>query len=184
MYANALAGFDSETKRLCSELRQHIIHSDHPAILASLHTLKGLAATLGARAVASCAAELEESMRCETSAQLQLRDGEHLRSLSALSALHLQQALAPFLPETGTSTVTIEEADWHGLLVETLTLLRAADMQALEYAQQLLTAAPPRHQTLLETMLNLTQQLDFASAADLLESIFAIEHADDWKFAR
>jgi PAS domain S-box-containing protein len=175
VYANALAGFDSEMKRLCSELRQHIMNADQPAMLASLHTLKGLAATLGAKAVASYATELEESMRCETGTQLQLQDSEHLRSLSALSAQHLQQALAPFLPETATSPVRIEEAEWHRLLAETLTLLRAADMQALEYAQQLLTAAPPRHQTSLETMLHLTQQLDFAMAADLLGSISAIE---------
>ena len=175
VYADALAGFDSEVQRLCSELRTNIINADQPGMLASLHTLKGLAATLGARAVASYAAALEERMRCEAGARLQLQHSEHLRSLGALSAVHLQQALAPFLPETATPPVCIEEAQWSRLLVETLALLRAADMQALHNAQQLLTAAPLHHQTSLRTVLRHTEQLDFATAADLLESISALE---------
>lgn len=169
-YANALAAFDDEVHRLCADLGLQVVEFDYQAAKATLHTIKGLAATLGARALAQHATLLESRIRDALHAPgLTSRDSAELQSIGDACASQLRAALAPL----GTIAALAEDIDpsaWQALRLETLELLRSADMRALDAVENLATWAPPGHGVRMEEIRRLTQRLDFATAADILSA--------------
>ena len=169
-YANALAAFDSEVRRLCVVLEQQIVEDDYSVVVATLHTIKGLAATLGAHSLAQHAALLENRIRDEAEEPaLTIKDSAALQSIGAVCAAQLRAALAPLLPAAA-PVGNLNHNAWQALRADTLKLLRSADMQALDAVQNLAAAAPPAQRDQMEKILGFTQQLDFAAAAEILSA--------------
>jgi len=127
---------------------------------------------LGARALARHVAELEDSCVGGASARrLCVQDCDILLALGTACVPALTAALAPSPPPRADAPPVIDDGRWGQMLAETLALLRAADMQAVDAAQALLAAAPAHRQDLLRTVLAHSERLDFAVAADLLDAL-------------
>ncbi len=62
-YLEIVAAFCTESAEQLAALRQQIEHSDKPGALRSVHTLKGLAATVGATALSLQAAHSEQELK-------------------------------------------------------------------------------------------------------------------------
>jgi len=65
VYGNFLGDFQSNMKQLFSVLTEHYVQQDRDAIKASLHSIKGLSATMGAQALAAYAAGIERQVKSE-----------------------------------------------------------------------------------------------------------------------
>ena len=119
-----------------------------------MHTLKGLAATLGIQPLASAAADIERALSNAEAAtshdplleQLGVLVAASLRGISHVAAA-LQQTLptAGVMPREDREPIAKELVEVQGLgeaLDELAGLLRAADMRALEIFEQLQRTHP------------------------------------------
>ncbi len=144
--------------------------------LAELHTLKGLAGTVGAQALAHSAAQAERWLMQAPSASLQQQAqvlagvaeaiDAAVAALAAASCAEPDHAYAaPSAPEAASDTPALR-----GTLLQLRACLLAFDLQALDLGQELeqhhASALGPRLPDLLQAL----QALDFSSALRLCEA--------------
>ena len=178
-YGAVLHSFARDMAQWPHQLEQAHQQADTAAVLRALHTQKGLAATVGARALAATLQALERAVKADTPG-LSLADVcEQLhtavqRAQSELTPL-LQRYDASTLPALPDSTpVTGEQVvRQHALLMELRDLLRSSDLRALSVAatlRPLLVGAEAEQAQALDAAL---QTFDFPRAAQLCEEALA-----------
>ncbi len=162
LYERLVQRFGEENTDVVPRLRAMLDAGAREEAMSLLHTLKGSAATLGARTLAAAAASLEVALRSGSPAALD----------ELTAALDDFRAAAARLPirkqeESATNTVVVEDA--LPLLRKLATLLPQNNLGAIDCFQELkrLVGARPAVAAIEDAL----DRLDFAGAIPHLESL-------------
>ncbi|MEK1942624.1 MAG: CHASE domain-containing protein [Pseudomonas sp.] len=142
--------FQQDAHVLLARLQAHIDHADEGAQRLALHSLKGSAASLGAKALALRAGELEQQLKQQPEQAQQLladpRTLQQLHELLANSVAQLGSWIATCAPQapTAKAEATAMSADsWQRQCAELSALLAAGNMRALELCDAMAASNPP-----------------------------------------
>jgi len=137
MYANVLGAFAREMEQVPQQVLEALRSQEQAQAVRALHTLKGLAATVGARHLAAVAARLEHKVRGGTQVHEHGDLVETLRNaIDALAEVLLpvlqqyQEAQQTVLPDE--AAAPLDRQRFVQDLQSLATLLRNSDMVALE----------------------------------------------------
>jgi CheY-like chemotaxis protein len=177
VYSKVLLAFAGDMGQVPDQLRNHLAAGDAPLAARELHTLKGLAATVGARHLAQVAAQLEKKVKQGVA---QPEHDDLVRSLrSAIDALAV--TLAPVLaiyrqdqPKATGPTAELAPAEHVQLkqdLEALMRLLNNSDMVAMEVFAMLEQTYGAHLGDALEPLRLAMNDLDFATAAVQCQSL-------------
>lgn len=163
--------FGRESRRLYHLAEHALLQRDHTALAKHLHTLRGVASTLGARQLSHQLQLLEQQLRQN---QLPLTASfERILPLIDHTDLELQQ-LQRELPDASVarlSTPAAPQVSSPHVLAELRALLQSHNMQALTLLNQLQASLEPVHYQQLDLLL---QQLQFDAALMLLDKLESV----------
>ena len=181
VYRQTLASFSIEVRNQLDMLAWQREAADVPRMAATFHALKGVAATVGASALAAQAADWERQGRTEEVAVFCARfDAEQLAALRVLAA-RSEQLLTQALPEPqpglapgpGTTPV-LSRPDWLERLRSLLLPLESGNLDALDLFAALPASPPEEHETMQE-LTALVQSLQFPGAVRMIRRILERE---------
>ncbi|GAB3362496.1 MULTISPECIES: response regulator [Giesbergeria] len=177
LYADLLHRFVSHQANTATILATSLAQGDHDTARRLAHSLRGLAATLGATALSQTAAELEQtldvdvapSQACVTEllASLQTQLRAVLEPLSLWQAQHSRCQSAP--------TDDMAQGSEAAALQRLYTLLDQDDPAALAYLDRHAAALSQRVGTNWPQLLSAVRQFDFSTAQTLLQSYLSLE---------
>jgi CheY-like chemotaxis protein len=171
VYERMLHTFTNDLSTLPQRLQQHVAAAETEAATRLLHTLKGLAATLGSAALAESAAQGERAL-----AQAPAREAVDAICAEACAAIEqaqpalqaLLQALQASSPAPAANSASEGNAPPdRAVLQELATLLENSDMRATELVTRLPPQASPAWRELDDAVAN----LDFERALGLCRSM-------------
>lgn len=172
LYRRLLFKFAHSQKAFSDQFKQAQAREDWSTMTRLAHTLKGLAATLGATDVSGLARDLEQV--CQAQADLGEIRLKYFVLMSSLSPLineidqfELEQAFSEVRPVEDVSNVGQQVA----LIDELEPLVLENDIQALQVFKQLQAACPQT--TRLKALETVLEQYDFEQAAPLLAELRA-----------
>ena len=176
---NVLSSFEEEMAKQLASLQEQVAQGNRSGILAALHTLKGSAGTMGAKAFSDQAARLEHLFKEATDEDHQARLNDPswqtgLHRLLKQSALELTQVFAPAQADE-LRPEHLNEIDWHTGLRQLLGLLDSGNLQAIERAQQLQSAVPLPLQDAYDELLQSVELLEFERARQLGQTLLDTE---------
>lgn len=167
-----LDSFEPELSQQLKRLDALAQAGDLQGALLLLHTLKGSAGTMGARAFAARAADLEQQMKKaapEQAVALLAQTGwrEELAQLLALCVQELHRLFAA--PDRGAAVVVapLAEEAWWSSLRDLLGLLECGDLQAIERAEALEAHTPEISREAYAPFRGAIEALDFPKALKL-----------------
>ena len=182
LYARSLQAFVTDLTTLPNQLAAHTQRADWDTVGRLLHTVKGLAATLGAPTLSHAARVAETGVKQIREGDLQAiadwpakqqalvaavqRSIPDLQSLAARmedAAPHPFGSVMPSMANTRGESVMPADP-WHKLLQDLQQCLRNSDMQAVEYYGQLQRDYGQVLGSALTPLEAAMAQLDFASA--------------------
>ena len=177
VYRMTLSVFKAEGLRLMSELQQHLDNPDLVKAGATMHAMKGMAATVGAAALARLAADLERRAKTERSlAPDALFSSAIIATLTELIELSDAALAAALPPDPGkvaaplaTDKLALLEISREQLvtrLLEIQTLLRVGNLRAIDLTEELLALTPCEDKFRVQEMLDATKLLQFRAADD------------------
>jgi two-component system sensor histidine kinase/response regulator len=150
-------------------LSQQIAQGEPLGAASVLHAIKGTAGTVGARALAARAGQLEYDLRhADVSATNVVITEEGVADLRSL----LQDSVAALADEFGGDTieapaidVTWPLAEWKLRLNEIVAFLESSNLQAVALAEALVAHTGPEQRVQFNQFLTQVRELDFAVAA-------------------
>ncbi|MBI6851228.1 response regulator [Pseudomonas cichorii] len=163
--------FQHDAQSLLDDLRQQIKSQDFAAQRLTLHSLKGSAGNIGAKALQSQAGELENQLKSFSIDNayylLTSMDEKNLQKIldqcvERLTALIATYDATPTLPQQEYVSPNI---DWKSKLDELLELLLAGNMRAIELSEEISSLDPPPWFSEVVTQ---AHELRFDTAANLL----------------
>ena len=169
MYATVLQTFMQDLAHVPAQVTAHLTQGDNAGAVRALHTLKGLAATVGASALSREAAALETLCKSELTPATQADLRRRLDAVVVGSTAQLQPVLAQYqgATEPAGNAGDVSAAD-AAVARQDLLLLRAmlerSDMQALEVFARLQPAAFATQSTLWDALSAALAQLEFEDA--------------------
>ncbi|SMC20356.1 PAS domain S-box-containing protein [Andreprevotia lacus DSM 23236] len=178
LYVQMLATFEGEYTRLLGELAKAVAADDATRAAATLHTLKGVATTLGAARLGQQCAAAEKRLRQPGEGDV-LADlaGEQLQAalLAQGQADHalLQTALRSLgigMPANVPGTLLGEE-EWQQKLVELAHLLDSGNMRALDILKELQQRGGKDRLASMQPLIAEVESLDFRQAAQTLRKL-------------
>ncbi len=173
-----LSGFKAEGLRLVAELKTQVDNNNLAQSGAAMHAMKGMAATIGATALAKLAADLERRARIETRlAPALIFSPETLEALTDFIK-RSEAALMAAMPPNPDPLQTPNPANLVALPTEQLVtrlreikaLLQASNMHAIALAKELLDVTSGDDKNRALALLALTEQLQFQAAEETVES--------------
>ncbi len=178
LFARLIARFQPEVERHLMEIRQHLATADVAGITAALHSFKGVAANMGASALATMLATLERRFKDDPATNCtQILDTVTLAALEHLAAqsTSILKALGGEPPPTKPSALVSPPPGAYGEQLHNLNaMLAAGDLRAVQIVETLCARQPHDHR--LQAIAVQVQNLDFASAAQALTEL--IHHGD------
>ncbi|MFQ2490209.1 CHASE domain-containing protein [Aeromonas caviae] len=181
VYRQTLASFSIEACNQLDMLARQREAADVPRMAATFHALKGVAATVGATALAAQAAEWERQSRTEEVAEFCTRfDTEQLAALREL-ATRSEQLLMQALPEPQPEATvipdiaaTLSRPEWLERLRALLPPLESGNLEALDLLAAL-PASPPEERETMQEVAALVQSLQFPGAVTIIRRILERE---------
>ncbi|WP_051304715.1 PAS domain S-box protein [Chitinilyticum litopenaei] len=178
LYRSALQRFYPEQQQLLRELAEAVSGGSAEAALHALHTIKGNAGTLGARALAQCAAELEQQLRhADRTALAAYLDDAQRQELERLLQTACAQLQAALPAEAGAGPAAVagmpDDALWRERLDSLLPLLAASSMQALDLWEGWHPEPAASGDAALQRLGTQLQALDFAAARQTVLDLLA-----------
>ncbi len=164
--------FEPEARRLLDDLERHRERGSAPDATLALHSLKGVAATLGACGLAQRAAELESRVKDAESPVLEVllpaAALTQLRELTERSAIELEAQVASLLePAAASPGRPPEQAELVRALQPVRGLLEAGNLQVIEVVDALAARFPANRA--VATLADQVNNLDFQGATATLE---------------
>ena len=178
IYARMLKTFHAELSALPDQLHAAVTQGRVPDAKHQMHTLKGLAATLGIPQLAAEAAQAERQLAAaetasEASAVVRQVCGALRAAAPGLVSL-LQLIAAPQQASQAVASAS-EHGGFEADLVEALEVLaiqlRQGDMAATTGIQELVRQFAPAHPALLSPLEEAVSALDFGRAIELCEAL-------------
>jgi len=173
-----MRSFRTQAPALLTELAAHLARSDLAAASAALHTLKGVAATVGASGLAAWANQWEQPLRqkdatvvASIAASRALDEGQRLFSanLERLDAMADEHSS----PTPAEAPVTGTVADWHQELTNAATLMEAGNLRAATIIDALRARLPEGADPQFDRLVQQVEALDFAAASLTARSLLA-----------
>jgi len=166
LYRKLLLKFLNSGTSFERDFREALVSADGDAAVRQAHTLKGIAASIGARDLAAAAEILE--FACRDGLEQQVVHAR-LEALLGLLAKVLEAIAAARLePEAELVAAVADPAAIPALTGELKALLESADTRAGEVAEQLLKASgDPEHELLTQLVANI-ELFDFDAALKVL----------------
>jgi PAS domain S-box-containing protein len=164
IYRRMLQGFVSDSATSMSALQDAMLAADDTALRRQLHTLKGLAATLGLEPLAQAAAAAEQQTQ-DASAVLQV----WLDALAPAQAL--VDALAPEATAHAAAPAAHDHTPWREGLQHLMGMLRSSDMAATDAVEAMLPHLPAAHQAAFAGLHAAVMALDFERAQVLCQAL-------------
>ncbi|CAB3793240.1 CHASE domain-containing protein [Pararobbsia alpina] len=178
LYERELANFVPECQRLLNELQEHAARGDTGRMAASLHSIKGVAASLGALSMAQLAGTIEQRIK-------QASLSNHVVSRTVLSELHallesshggLAEALSSLTDRAAEvetdSGMPIHRMD-RAKLEAILTFLNSGDMRAVDMVEALSHRDDVVSEATLRLLVRQVHALDFPAAAQTLQKFMS-----------
>ena len=174
---SVLDNFGSQTEKQLVLLSQQIAQGEPLGAASVLHAIKGTAGTVGARALAARAGQLEYDLRhADVSATNVVITAEGVADLRSL----LEDSVAALADEFGGDTIEAPPidvawplAEWKLRLNEIVAFLETSNLQAVALAEALVAHTGPEQRVQFDQFLTQVRELDFAvaalSARDMLE---------------
>jgi HPt (histidine-containing phosphotransfer) domain-containing protein len=174
---SVLDNFGSQTEKQLMLLSQQIERGEPLGAASVLHAIKGTAGTVGARALAARAGQLEYDLRhADVSATNVVITEEGVADLRSL----LQDSVAALAHEFGGDTieapaidVELPLAEWKLRLNKIVAFLESSNLQAVALAEALVAHTGPEQRVQFDEFLTQVRELNFAvaalSARDMLE---------------
>jgi PAS domain S-box-containing protein len=174
---SVLDNFGSQTEKQLMLLSRQIVQGEPLGAASVLHAIKGTAGTVGARALAARAGQLEYDLRhAEMSATNVVITEEGVADLRSL----LQDSVAALADEFGGDKIAapaidveLPLAEWKLRLNEIVAFLESSNLQAVALAEALVAHTGPEQRVQFDQFLTQVRELDFAvaalSARDMLE---------------
>ncbi|WP_176256751.1 PAS domain S-box protein [Derxia lacustris] len=179
-HARLLAGFVETLEALPTRLRQVAATGGAPAAARELHALKGLAATVGAEALAGAAADAERALhRAPAAGVAATLDDAIGIVVAALPALHALDRALGAAARPAPPAASLPPARLHAMLQALSAQLAGADMAATDSAaalRQAYGAACPAALPALDAAIG---RLDFAAALGHCRALLAAAPAGD-----
>jgi PAS domain S-box-containing protein len=180
LYLRAARDFSASLALEVARFRATLDTGDMAQAVRQIHSLKGLAATLGATALNTEAARVEAICKQTADPQQALNQLDALtlvientrKALDQVTSA-LQGASAPALDTASGTDADVDPMAWRTALQEILALVAASNMEALERFKALrseLATMPPGPHAALQAAL---ESLDFAAAVGLCRSALA-----------
>ncbi|MGN6830837.1 PAS-domain containing protein [Paucibacter sp. M5-1] len=177
LYRRMLRSFSGQAEALPAQLRAHLVDQLWAEAAAALHGFKGLAATLGANALASRAGALEQGLKSGGGlmpAAVAALEQQIATDLQALSDLVQALDEAPAVSAGAAPVDASQRQQALGLLAQ---LLGRSDMAALDALERLRrehgASLPPEH---FEALDEAMAQLDFGRALQYCEAMMSETH--------
>ena len=178
LFARLAMAFTNDQSRIMASFSQNLEQGEYARAGRDLHTLKGVAASLGATALARCAAETE-------SALAEPLDKDRIQQLSSRlaglfedacrffeqAAIELTMTAPREKDATSPSAVTFSAIQLDKELCLLESLLRSGNMQSADKYQKLRMSLQTTAGHLLEPLEEAMQRLDFHTAADKCQKI-------------
>jgi len=169
LYARVARRFEQEAGALVADARRFLRESAQESAILPIHTLKGLAGTVGMRAIGAQAAELEQRLRedaASVDAGGELATLERLveEGRAALSALLASPSFASSAPVA--ADVPLDETALGEALEELDEMLRKTNMRAVQVFADLEREFGAALGERLEPLRSAMQRLDFKAAGD------------------
>lgn len=174
----ALSGFKAEGMRLVAELRQQVDNQNLGQAGVAMHAMKGMAATVGAAALAQLAADLERRARTETTiAPAVIFPSEVIAALTDLIERSDAALVATMPPDPTTLSVpdatnkaALPTAQLVARLLEIQTLLQTNNLRAIDMTKELLSLTSGDDKMKVQGLLNITERLQFQAAEKTVQS--------------
>lgn len=171
VYAQLARNFISNQGTVVQRIKQALSQQDHALVMRELHTLKGVAATVGASPLAALARILEEEVR-QKGAVLTEEQFKKMSILLADTIDTLQKLADSFTQEAQISSANSMDSAHVIELLETLALLLSEqNMRALDVFSVLKREAGVELGRLFVALENTIQRLDFAAALEVVNAI-------------
>jgi CheY-like chemotaxis protein len=175
LYSRMMRSFENDQGVVMERVRRQLKLGDSEGAARELHTIKGVAATLGATALSSAAgvgeSELKSSNYLDKKKEL-LQEVEHLFCEACRVFKDVVQALEP-LPGEGETVLEMSRESAIAGLLELEALLTAGNMRAMQHFQDIRhglgSAVGAKH--FLPLLDEAIQRLDFAAAGELSRNI-------------
>ncbi|MDP5291978.1 CHASE domain-containing protein [Oceanimonas sp. CHS3-5] len=179
LYRTMLDNFDASTMAELKTLEARLAEGDGEAVSASLHTLKGMAGTMGLCGLAARFAALEQEVRGHDAQTFTAFDAGTVHELAqqlASGQASLQASLARVASLDDAEQApsgTLDMAELHEQFESLLELLKAGNLRAVEVVEEL-ALLPHSGNDLLTQLVAEVQKLNFTAAhrivLDLLEN--------------
>ncbi|MEO9383903.1 PAS domain S-box protein [Chromobacterium phragmitis] len=166
VYRTALSTFRPECEDLLAAIALHRQLGAVSEQAAALHTLKGLAATMGARALSKLAAQLDKRVR----AGGEVAD-EQVRQLSALLDESVEQLQANLPDELAEPSRGLSVRDWQTQLRDILDLLEDSNLAAIDLVDELLGWELGERQDSVLEVASCVQRLQFEQAISIVKGL-------------
>jgi two-component system, sensor histidine kinase and response regulator len=167
---SSLSGFDQEVDKQLTRLRELVSRQDSTGAASVLHTVKGTAGTMGAKALAMRAGALERDFQQGDSraADVIVADDD-LAELNRLLGESVGQLRTMFADErprpAAIAAEPLDPEQWRERLHEILTLLESSNLQAIALAETVSTATPSPLRVVFDQLLEQIRALNFTVAA-------------------
>ncbi|MFM1981071.1 MAG: hypothetical protein RLZ68_2336 [Pseudomonadota bacterium] len=182
LYATVLSAFATELVGTPDQLHTQLAAHDKPHAARTLHTLKGLAATVGARHLSQVAAQLEKAVKDESTPY----DADAMVQTVRQAIDALTHALVPVLErlQEGVQTASAATTDSDAFnraqlkhdLQALLRLLDSSDMVAIEVFTMVDQTFGPHLTGALDPMRTAINNLNFAAAALHCKALLQAHH--------
>ena len=168
LYAQMARMFAAEQGESALQLVKALQQGDRDEASRAAHTLKGVAATLGAEALSALAAQLERALRKRVEPDELLRMSDRLGEALAEAVVALERAADELAPVyTGVVALQDFEHDAYATELDSLVLaLVDSDMAALDRFATLRALTPEALLDALRTVEDALARLDFSGAVD------------------
>ncbi|NHQ80774.1 PAS domain S-box protein [Chromobacterium vaccinii] len=169
VYRAALSTFRPECDALLAGIAESGREGAQPELASGLHTLKGLAVTLGAQALSQLAAELEK--RARAGGAIGGEDLERLRGLLNDSVEQLFDSLPA--EEARKTSKPLPAADWREQLQGILALLEDNNLAAIDMVDKLLDRPQGGQEDAVHEVAAYVQSLQFEQAIVIVRELLA-----------
>ena len=179
MFASILRAFASDLAQTPAKVEESLEAGRHNETALLLHTLKGVAATIGARHLSQVAARWEQSVKTPTLEMDSIGLLEQLRSAVSAAALAMEPLLTKYQrdnnaqPPLTITSVALHPSSLKDVQMELqslIDLLKDSDMLALDNFNRIRQSAASLLGTDLAPLDAAMDRLDFSTAITLCES--------------
>jgi CheY-like chemotaxis protein/HPt (histidine-containing phosphotransfer) domain-containing protein len=178
LYERMLINFKLDVTKLLATVKEETVQQNPTKVAVALHSVKGVASTMGAKALASKAAELEKKFKSpDTPISEKIVSKESLDELYRIldvSVLRLTEQLNVHKGKTLASpqfVPTLTPEEWKLKLIEVLPKLEADNMSAISMLEKLSASSRVKEQQKMEELLVQVNALDFVTAIVTLKRL-------------